>query len=268
MGTIVNGGNQNYNGLLLSVQRRMSHGTTFNANYTWSHCLGDYSGRSNSGFGSGAAATFQDPNNHELDRGNCESDQRHNFNLSALGEMPKFSNHVLNIVGGGWRLSGLYRASSNGNIVASNGATGVRTVTLGTPTNSSRSTSGIDICLCDVQNPRPDLLLPNAVYLDKSGRPGTQYLNPAAFGTPAIGKLGNLGRATLTLPPTWQFDLSLSRAFKVRETQSVEFRAEAFNVMNSFRTGAIDANLNSAQFGRVRNALDPRIMQFALKYVF
>jgi len=57
-------------------------------------------------------------------------------------------------------------------------------------------------------------------------------------------------------------------AFRFRESQSVEFRAEAFNVLNSFRPGVIDTNLLAANFGRIRTALDPRIMQFALKYLF
>ena len=48
----------------------------------------------------------------------------------------------------------------------------------------------------------------------------------------------------------------------------MEFRAEAYNVLNSFRPGAIDTNLSSANFGKIRNALDPRILQFALKYLF
>jgi len=279
MGVIVNGGTQNYNGMLLSVQHRLDHGVTFNANYTWSHCIGDYTGRSNSGFGSSAASTFQDPNNHRLDRANCESDQRNNFNLSALAQTPRFQNHILNLMVSGWRLSGLYRIGTSGNIIPGNGATGARTVTLGTPTSSSRTTSGIDVCLCDVQNPRPDLLLPNAVYLDKSGRPGTQYLNPAAFGTPQLGTFGNLGRVTLVFPPMTQFDASLSRVFKVRESQSIEIRAEAFSVLNNFRPGnmpasntqtssIVDTNLNSPTFGKIRYALDPRIMQFAVKYVF
>src|SRR5262249_48856896 len=136
-----------------------------------------------------------------------------------------------------------------------------------------------DICLCDVQNPRPDLLLPNAVYLDKSGRPNTQYLNPAAFGTPQVGTLGNLGRVTLVFPLMTQFDASLSRVFKVRESQSIEIRADAFSVLNNFRPGnypassaqtasIVDVNLNSPTFGKIRYALDPRIMQFAVKYVF
>src|SRR5262249_47822316 len=147
--TIVNGGTQNYHGMLLSAQQRLRHGMTFNANYTWSHCVGDYAGRSNSGYGTGAAATFQDPNDRQRDRANCESDQRHAFNLSALAEMPKFANHTLNLVASGWRLSGIYRLGSSGAINAANGATGSRTVTLGTPTSSSRTSSGVDQCLCD-----------------------------------------------------------------------------------------------------------------------
>jgi len=110
--------------------------------------------------------------------------------------------------------------------------------------------------------------LPNGIYTDDSGAALTQYLNPAAFVQPALDTLGNAGRVILKLPLAWQFDLSLARVFKVREAQSVEFRAEAFNVLNSFRAGAINTDLSSAQFGQVRNALEPRIMQFALKYIF
>ena len=91
---------------------------------------------------------------------------------------------------------------------------------------------------------------------------------------PALGTLGNQGRNTLKLPTDWQFNVALSRAFHVRESQSVEFRAEAFNVLNSFRPGdsntgqVISANWTSAQFGKLLTAQDPRIMQFALKYLF
>ncbi len=265
---IETGGNQHYNGVLLSFQRRFSHGVSINANHTFSHCLGDYAARTSNGFGTSVNQTYQDPNNRHKDYGNCEIDQRHSFNLTAVAETPKFGNRTLDQVGSGWRLSTLYRKYSNGSIVAASSAVGVRTVTIGTPSAATTSGSGGDRCLCDIANQRPNLLLPDAVYLDKSGRPNTQYLNPSAFGLPALGTLGNLGRATLTLPPIWQFDVAVSRVFHVRENQSVEFRTEAFNVVNGFRTGAVDTNLSSAQFGRIRNAQDPRILQFALKYLF
>jgi hypothetical protein len=268
LGVIVNGGTQNYHGMLVSLQRRAAKGVTATANYTWSHCIGDYMGRSNSGYGTSADQTYQDPNNRYRDRANCEVDARHVFNVTSLVETPRFANRTLRTLASGWRLSGLYRGSTGG-INAANASSGIRTVTLGAASAGQRdNVSGGDRCLCDISNQRPDLLLPDAVYVDSSGRPGTQYFNPAAFGQPALGTLGNAGRVILRLPLTWQFDAALSRMLPIREGQTLEFRVEAFNVLNKFRTGAISADLSSAQFGRIRNALDPRIMQFALKYLF
>jgi hypothetical protein len=48
----------------------------------------------------------------------------------------------------------------------------------------------------------------------------------------------------------------------------VEFRAEAFNVFNNFRMDNPTVDVNTPTFGQVITALDPRIMQFAMKYVF
>ena len=63
-------------------------------------------------------------------------------------------------------------------------------------------------------------------------------------------------------------DVALSRTFQIRESNKIEFRAEAFNVTNAFRMNDPVTNLNSGTFGQVLSAMDPRIMQFALKYVF
>ena len=106
------------------------------------------------------------------------------------------------------------------------------------------------------------------IYKDSSGRPRTQYLNPAAFALPALGTLGTAGRDIVHLPYYWQFDVALSRVFRFRESQSLEFRAEAYNVPNRFRPGDMNLNFTSSQFGQILTALDPRIMQFALKYLF
>ena len=84
-----------------------------------------------------------------------------------------------------------------------------------------------------------------------------------------------MGRGNLQGPGTWQFDIALSRSFRLRENQKLEFRGEAYNVTNSFRpddftlgqSGSSQA-LNSNTFGQIRTARDPRIMQFALKFVF
>jgi hypothetical protein len=48
----------------------------------------------------------------------------------------------------------------------------------------------------------------------------------------------------------------------------VELRAEAFNLTNSYRQDNPTVDFNSPTFGQVTSALDPRIMQFAMKYFF
>jgi hypothetical protein len=74
--------------------------------------------------------------------------------------------------------------------------------------------------------------------------------------------------ANIVGPSQFTLDLSLARTFQVRENQRVEFRGEAFNVTNSLRRMDPTNTLNSNTFGQVRSAYDPRIMQFALKYIF
>jgi hypothetical protein len=261
MSQITYGGTQNYHGLLLSVQRRPSRGLNVNANYTWSHCIGDYGARANSGYGTNITHTYLDPTNRRRDRANCESDQRQILNLTAVAETPKFGNRVLSSALSGWRLSGIYRASTSASSAA------FRTVGLGDPPGSQVTTNGIDRCLCDLSGQRPDLVL-NDIYKDKTGGPMTQYLNPAAFAQPALGSIGTAGRGIVKLPYAWQFDVAVSRIFRFKESQSMEFRAEAYNVTNTFRPGDINLNLTSSQFGQIRTSLEPRVMQFALKYLF
>ena len=62
--------------------------------------------------------------------------------------------------------------------------------------------------------------------------------------------------------------MSLTRTFQIREHQSVQFRWEAFNVPNLVNLSNPNASLNSALFGTITSAGDPRIMQAALKFVF
>jgi hypothetical protein len=165
------------------------------------------------------------------------------FNVTAVAETPRFGNDTLRMLATGWRFSPLVRISSG------------RPLTV---------TSGTDVALIGTANQRPNQVLADP-YLDKGG---LKYLNPAAFANPAAGSLGNVGVGSVVGPKNWQFDASLSRTFSIKEAQRIEVRAEAFNVTNSFRRQNPGTALNSNTFGQVTSALDPRIMQFALKYVF
>ena len=254
------GGTQSYNGLLLSAQKRLARGISFNANYTWSHCIGDFTqGGQTPNVGTG----FIDPNNRRYDRGPCSgattyaSDRRHIFNMTAVVETPKFSNNTVRMVGSGWKMSGFYRAYS------------------GAPLNV---TTTADVLQSGASGQRPNLV----------GNPyGTdginQYLVLGSFQAAAPGTLGNLGRFALTGPTYWNIDMALSRSFRIHERHSVEIRAEAFNLSNSLHLGNPTTNFNSTLFGKITSTYsnsngtgpqagagsnDSRVMQFALKYVF
>ena len=158
-----------------------------NANYTWSHCIADFVGRSNAGNSQNVDDTYQDPNNRYRDRANCESDQRHAFNLTSVAETPKFANTALRLVGSGWKLSGIYKKMSYGNLNGANVQSGSRTVTLGAVGSGGDGTAGLDRALIDIASQRPNIVQPNNIYLDTSGRPGTVLVNAAAFATPDVG---------------------------------------------------------------------------------
>ena len=237
--SIDDGGTGSYHGLQLSLQRRVSSGVSLSGNYTWSHCIGVKAmGSVNPG------VDYLDPNNRDLDRGNCLSDRRHIMNLTTVAETPEFANRTLNAVASGWRLSTIFRRS-----------TGAWLTVL----------SGVDRAMDGNRSHRPDQVLENP-YGDRSAL--SNYLNPAAFANPASGTLGSMGAANVEGPGTWGLDVALSRLFQIGETQRLELRAEAFNATNSLRRANPDTTLRSNRFGRITTALDPRIMQFALKYVF
>jgi hypothetical protein len=239
---IDDGGTASYHGLVLSAQHRASRGITINSNYTFSHCISDpYLKQPNGG---SAGAVYQNVANRSADRGNCDSNVRHILNFTAVLDSPRFGNRTLRLVGTGWKLSPLYRISSG---------------------NWLSVTSGRDSSLSGIPGQRPNQVLPN-IYGDRSSL--THFLNPLAFAQPMPGTFGNVGAFTILGPVNWQFDTALSRTFNVKESQRVEFRAEVYNVTNSLRRGPPNLNLTQNTFGQITTALDPRIMQFALKYLF
>jgi hypothetical protein len=228
--------------MMLSIQRRSGRSVNFSANYTWSHCLGNLG---DALMNSPGAAGYLDPNNRAFDRGNCDSDRRQIFNATAVAATPQFSNNKLRMVGTGWRLGTILRASTGSWMTIT---TGLDRVLSGTSANQ-----------------RPNQILASP-YGDRSSL--THYLNLSAFAQPDMGTLGNLRPRNIARPGTWGLDMALSRVFPVREKQNVEFRAEAFNVTNSLIRANPTLSLNSNTFGQITSAGPARVMQFALKYAF
>ena len=230
------GANANYNGLLLSVNHRLSHHFTLLANYTWSHCI------SEEDFSSELTGGYQNPDLRSAERGNCDADRRHIFNSSIVVLSPRFNRPVMQRFFGNWQASAIIRRNS-GQWISPN--------------------AGIDNARNGLGN-RPDV----AGSLDLQDRNIEQWFNTAAFRANAVGTVGNAGRNILAGPGSLLADAAVMRRFGLRERQQIELRVEAFNVLNHARFGTPNVNIRDANYGRIRSAGEPRIMQFALKYYF
>jgi len=246
-------GTQRYAGMTLNLERKARRGMSMNANWTWSHCTGYFQG-----FNTKTDQTVTVPDNPLFDRGDCDTDRRHVVNVSAVAQLPRFSNNSLRTVITGWQLAGIYRFSS------------------GTPLAIQ---DGTDRELTGINHQRPNLVFPDQIYTGKSCA-ACQYLNPAAFAPQPLGTVGNLGWNSIVGPRFWGLDMALSRNFQIREKQSVQFRADAFNLTNSFIpsitptanpiSSAVPAfvNVSNNLFGQILSAQPTRKLQFALKYTF
>jgi hypothetical protein len=226
-----------YNALLLSFRGEVG-GVNLNANHTWSHCISD---RVNVGV-SNPNQTFH----RDRDRSNCQSDRRHIFNVTAVRETPRFENTALRTLASDWRFSVIYRVTTGEPLTITSGADWART--------------GLAEQTADQR--RAD------VYSDTSGNLGTQFWDRTAFAAPVAGSYGNMQRFSVRGFRMSDLDVAVSRVFNVTEGQRFEVRAEAFNVPNAVRPMNPTANITSSNFGRITNVRPPRIMQFALKYVF
>ena len=59
-----------------------------------------------------------------------------------------------------------------------------------------------------------------------------------------------------------------ANAIPVHAGAALEVRAEVFNLLNTPNFGAPNAVLGAANFGTITTALDPRVVQLAMKFVF
>jgi hypothetical protein len=146
----------------------------------------------------------------------------------------------------GWSLAGIFRAQSG--------------QPLSITTGTDRALSGMQ-----ASNQRVNQVGDNP-YGDGSIN---NFLNASAFAQPALGTYGDSKRNGYIGPSFKNIDLALVRQFDLPRSHRIEARIEAFNALNWFIPGNPSTVLSAATFGRITTtASDPRVMQFALKYVF
>jgi hypothetical protein len=226
----------------------------------WSHSINDGS------IGGGESDTPQDSFCRACDKASSDDDVRHVFNLSAVYQLPFGAGRrylgspgTVRTVLGGWTLSAIGTSQTglpfNITIDRSNGAV-----------PGDYAISGEE--------------RPNYVYGVPLTPPGgstpVEWINPAAFSTPASGTFGNLGRNAFRARSISDVDLALAKDVSLAERVTVRFRADVFNVLNRAQYGAPNADWSQTNFGVITTTISsyatgrgtPREFQLSAKIWF
>jgi hypothetical protein len=107
--------------------------------------------------------------------------------------------------------------------------------------------------------------------LGEDARTLDRWFNTSLFSAAAPLSFGTSPRNPVRGPGLVNFDVSLVKEFRFTEKRGLEFRAEAFNVMNTPPFGQPNGSFNPSlplsqqSFGRITSAGDGRTIQLALK---
>src|SRR5262249_959331 len=96
----------------------------------------------------------------------------------------------------------------------------------------------------------------------------SQWFNTSAFAIAPQFTIGSASRNPVRGPSYRDLDLALMRRVAIGPRETIELRAEAFNLLNTPPLGAPAAVLGAANFGTITSAGDPRVIQLALKLIF
>jgi hypothetical protein len=244
------GANGNYNSMASKLTKRFSHGVTALVGYTWSKSIDETSGVRTEDSDS---LFSQNGNCLRCERGLSAFDVRQRLVISGLYDLPvgrgrtlDIQNKFLDAVLGGWQLGSIVTWRS------------------GFPINP---TDGINRANTNIGVDRPD-----ATGLSQSlaNPTAAKWFNTGAFILQPLYSFGNAGRNTIIGPAGFYCDFSTHKSFRMpKEGHELQFRWEAFNVLNHPAWGNPNATLTNPQFGQITSTNgNMRQMQFALKYVF
>jgi len=262
VGEIASIANSSYNALEASLRKRLGHGISFLASYTWSHSIDDVSSFNITGSASQPVAgendLAQNPFDLAAERGRSMFDARNRFVLSYQWKLP-FLQHSSNWYGhvlGNWQLNGIMTAMS------------------GTPFTVFDSS---DVSL---QGQAPEISgfssnRPNVVGNPNSGpHTAAEWFNVSAFQQLAPDPLGrfevfgNEGRNSVQGPGYVNWDFSAFKNIRLAESKELQFRGELFNVLNHTNFRLPVSDIESPTFGQIQSDVSPRVIQVALKFLF
>ncbi len=262
-----------YNSLQATLHKQFSHGFQMQAAYTWSK-------------GSATEWLYNDPDVAKYGPNPAYRPQR--LAVSYVWNLPGISHEgIVGKVVNGWAVSGVTVAQDGFPLTPYDDRGGAIFGLGGGAPVESTPTFAAGMGPANIPTPGGvEQRLGGA-----NGGPG--YFNKAAFTTPPnVGAIngvgggtgwGNAGLGLLLGPGQFNWDISLSKTTKVggiREGATLQFRAEFFNAFNhaQFNTPGVGTNglstgagvdVNNATFGQITStSVNPRLIQFGLKYIF
>lgn len=229
-------GRSQYDSLQVQLERRFTKGWQYIASYTFSKTKDN---------GEGAFDNTAGGINYIEPYTTSRLDYPHVFSYETVYELPfgrgkAFGSEIprpLDVILGGWSLNVIFRVQS------------------GSP--------------FDVRYNNRLVNLTGDAYTGQN----TPYLNTSSFSIPATG-FGTLQRNSLRSPSTYQLNLGISKNFAITERARIQFRTEAFNVLNTIQYGTPNTDLNNAStfngFGTIRSTApySNRQIQFGLRLEF
>jgi hypothetical protein len=264
-------GTSSYNAGQLILRHPTSHGLQFDFSYTLSHSIdmGSDAERASEASTNGSFSDILNSWDPRLNRGNSDFDVRHLITLDWVYELPigrghtfgGSSNRPTDAIIGGWRVSGLARWTSG---------LPFSVIEPGWSTNWHVQSYGVVTAPVKTQE-----------HLDQNGDPQV-FSAPSAINSGIIGEgspvrlpyPGEAGeRNNFQGDGYFGLDGALSKAWKIREGQSLRFSWEVFNVTNSVRFDtsptSLGNELSTGSLGIYNSLLTvPRVQQFSLRYAF
>jgi len=303
IGEVHYAGVSTYNSLQAKVEKRYSHGLSFLATYTWSHAFDDASDAGGLFTAIGNRQPALIPYIYELT--NSVFDIRNRFTINGNYELPigrgraflSNSSRWVDKIVGGWSSSLTFAAQTGTpftvypNISTASGGSArafpVRDPFAGggtpDPTNPSLTSCPAQVKTklnyvnpCAFRNPLPGEMISDATHPVGSVNPDgvpVKFQAPVTDRATAIALLGT-PQNNIYGPGYYQVNMSLFKSFSTWREQSLQFRADAFNVLNHPTLGTPNGSMN-ANGGLIsgpkffqNNTPDARFFQLALKYLF
>ena len=248
-----NVGVSRYQAVALSIRQRLSRGLTYSAAYTRSTLKDTASSVFDASILTGPLtnAAVADAYNLDRDYDYSTGDIPHYFGASLVWDLPigmgraKQPGGLLGALASDWSLASVVTLQS------------------GVPIAVTQANS---LGYAGFTTQRPNLV--GDPELPSEERTKDHWFNTAAFATASQFQIGTASRNPVRGPSYRDVDLALMRLIRLGQQRTVELRAEVFNLLDTVNYGAPAATQGAANFGTITSALDPRVVQLAVKLSF